>query len=456
MAPPLIPPGVHKASALIQLCVLAFEIIGATQLTPYIDMMVSQIMGVEKGDQAVAMWVCVIVGTYNISEALCARFWGATADRIGYRSAFIISISGDMFTTLLFGFSRSLPFAFAARFVDGCFCGNTPLAMGWMGSCVSDDNDTLLLAWPATAAALGFIVGPLFGSLLAEPAVWAPATFGGTIFESYPYLLPNLTFALMKLALLALVVLVLREPPTGGAACTASKLGLRIGFPMSPTLTRCIVMTSLFTGMIQARMNCFVVLGSLPRSAGGLAMSEGNYGLLLIISAVAVVAYNLTVYPAIIKRFGPHRTIILASVLCFFVMVVTPLTGLTADPAKFGSWRLVPIGVWQVCFPPLATMVIVSGMTLINREAPASHRAETMGLFQSANALARGVVIYISGVIMDFGLRAETAHGFVGGRYLAFYLLSGFCFFNIHTILKIGIPPDDEPAKEGYQSLTSE
>ena len=42
---------------------------------------------------------------------------------------------------------------------------------------------------------MGLFVGPILGGELVYPAERAPHIFGGTVFEEYPFLLPNLTYA---------------------------------------------------------------------------------------------------------------------------------------------------------------------------------------------------------------------------------------------------------------------
>lgn len=56
--------------------------------------------------------------------------------------------------------------------------------------------------------ALGTIFGSVTGGVLAQPAKKLPNVFGGTVFETFPYLLPNLLSAFMLLlGLIATIVL---------------------------------------------------------------------------------------------------------------------------------------------------------------------------------------------------------------------------------------------------------
>ncbi len=58
---------------------------------------------------------------------------------------------------------------------------------------------------------IGTIIGPAIGGLFADPSLAWPETFGGTIFETFPYLLPNLMCAGMLLVSILLGYFLLEE-----------------------------------------------------------------------------------------------------------------------------------------------------------------------------------------------------------------------------------------------------
>jgi Na+/melibiose symporter-like transporter len=59
---------------------------------------------------------------------------------------------------------------------------------------------------------LGTICGSIAGGLLAQPAKKMPSLFGQTLFETFPYLLPNVVSAAMLLLGLIATIVFLKEP----------------------------------------------------------------------------------------------------------------------------------------------------------------------------------------------------------------------------------------------------
>jgi MFS family permease len=78
--------------------------------------------GVPEND--IARWAGLTSAVFSVSQALTGIPWGAASDRYGRKTVILIGLLNTMVTTLLWGFSTSLPMAFTARALQGLGNGN--------------------------------------------------------------------------------------------------------------------------------------------------------------------------------------------------------------------------------------------------------------------------------------------------------------------------------------------
>ncbi|KAL8797055.1 MAG: hypothetical protein Q9195_000826 [Heterodermia aff. obscurata] len=118
-----------------------------------------------------------------------------------------------MLSSLLFGFSRSLTWAIAARAFAGSVNGNVGIIRTTVAELVPQKElqprafSVMPLVWT-----IGSIFGPGFGGALANPATKYPGLFGTSGFlKTYPFALPNMIASLFFLVGLAAGFLFLKE-----------------------------------------------------------------------------------------------------------------------------------------------------------------------------------------------------------------------------------------------------
>lgn len=410
--------------------------INSTLLVPYVDALVSHHLGVKRGDPRVANWVSILVGSYSVCEVLFSGLWGMLSDRIGRRPVLLVGIAGSAVAPVLFGLSQSLPAALAARLLDGFFCGNVGVTRTYLGELTDPSNEAHAFGMIALCFSIGAFIGPLLGGMLSDPMSWAPAAFSGTIFEQFPYLLPNLVYACVAVLALLVGVFSLEEtrPPRRsgwrGEDSQVVPLSARESRPVpqrssvcSPVLLRLLLGFSLLTGYSAARLQASILVLSLPRSLDGFATGPKEFGCLQVCAAVSIFLTQMLIYARGIKRFGPHRCFGAGMWLTILVTLPFPAYGLLADPDRFGAWRYLPVALWQgitqigftFCFPTI--------FMLINRECSPETRGSVNGWSNSMGALSRGLFPLAAGGLFTMGCRLEGWH-VPGGRYLVFYVVS--------------------------------
>mmetsp|Transcript_65233 Transcript_65233/g.144131 ORF Transcript_65233/g.144131 Transcript_65233/m.144131 type:complete len:512 (-) Transcript_65233:61-1596(-) len=404
-------------------------------MLPYVDRMVSGFLDASPDDPRVARMVGFLIGVYSLCEVLFSVFWGHLSDRMGRKPALLLGLAGSAVAPVFFGLSQNLPQAFAARILDGFFCGNIGVTKAYLGEIVDSTNEARGFSFLAVCFSLGLLIGPMLGGELVDAAVWAPGLFAGTIFEECPYLLPNLTYACFAAFSWVIGALFLEETlprsqrqrsraasaESGDASLVAvasrSWRALR-GLPRS--LVRIVACYCLLTGYAAAWTQNFIEVVSLPRAINGFALGPQEIGLLQNCAAIGLLLTQLLFYPHLTKRFGYLPVFFVGCAANLTVTLLFPAYGLLADSQRFPVWRYVPLACMQ-CFGQMGFgFMFPTAFVWINRETHASGLSlgPVNGWCNSLGALCRGLVPPVMGSLLSVGLGSALP----GGRYLAIFV----------------------------------
>lgn len=161
----------------------------------------------------VAEWAGFTSAVFSLSQAATGVFWGIASDRYGRKPVILLGLLCTMLACLLFGFSRSLPEAIAARAFSGSMNGNVGIIRTTVAELVPQKNlqptafSIMPLVWT-----IGTIIGPALGGVLANPVASYPRFFRNIgFFTTYPYALPNMVAGLFFLVGMLTGFLFLRE-----------------------------------------------------------------------------------------------------------------------------------------------------------------------------------------------------------------------------------------------------
>jgi MFS family permease len=129
---------------------------------------------------------------FHIGALLGNFAWGIASDRIGRKPALIGGLFGTAIAASMFGFAPTYWVAVLARFLWGFLNGNVGVSKTYIAEITDDTNSDKAMALYGTLGGFGRTIGPVLGGFLIHPATSYPATFRGTIFETYPFALPML------------------------------------------------------------------------------------------------------------------------------------------------------------------------------------------------------------------------------------------------------------------------
>ena len=124
----------------------------------------------------------------------------------------LLALTCTMVTSVLFGFSRSLGWAFAMRSLQGLSNGNVGIIRTAVAELVPQKElqprafSIMPLVWT-----VGSIFGPSFGGILVHPAERFALFRHSKLFEKYPFALPNVLISILFLFGITVGFLFLRE-----------------------------------------------------------------------------------------------------------------------------------------------------------------------------------------------------------------------------------------------------
>jgi MFS family permease len=148
---------------------------------------------------AVGKWAGICAAVFSLSQATFGVAWGRFSDTHGRKPAILLGLTATMITSLMWGFSTNLAVAIVARVLAGAGNGNVGIIRTTVAEMVPFKElqprafSLMPLVWN-----IGSIFGPSIGGALANPLDVRPGEerSGGSLFERFPYALPNIVSAI--------------------------------------------------------------------------------------------------------------------------------------------------------------------------------------------------------------------------------------------------------------------
>ncbi|KAK4953092.1 hypothetical protein LTR10_008798 [Elasticomyces elasticus] len=152
--------------------------------------------GIEETE--VGKWAGFTAAVFSLSQAAMGIPWGRFSDVHGRKPAILLGLVSTMITSLMWGFSKSLPMAIAARALSGAGNGNVGIIRTTVAEMVPFKElqprafSIMPLVWN-----IGSIFGPTIGGALANPLNVKPGEqFRNPSFlQRFPYSPPNIVSA---------------------------------------------------------------------------------------------------------------------------------------------------------------------------------------------------------------------------------------------------------------------
>ncbi|KAM4056839.1 major facilitator superfamily protein [Hirsutella rhossiliensis] len=174
-------------------CCRICEPIAFMSIFPYIYYMIEDFHITDDASQ-ISVYAGMVTSAFTLAEFATGVMWGRLSDKIGRKPVLLAGLLGTALSVLVFGFAPSLPIALFARALGGLLNGNIGVLQTTVAELVTvrEQQPRAYTIMPMVWC-IGSIIGPMIGGALARPCISYPELFPrGTIWDRYPYLLPNL------------------------------------------------------------------------------------------------------------------------------------------------------------------------------------------------------------------------------------------------------------------------
>ncbi|THC97794.1 hypothetical protein EYZ11_002710 [Aspergillus tanneri] len=168
---------------------------------------------VTDNDRKIALYAGMITSAFTFAEFSAGMFWGRMSDKIGRKPVLVMGLIGTAISMIVFGFAPNLPTAMIARALGGLLNGNIGVLQTTVAEIVTvKEHQPRAYSIMPFVWCLGSIIGPALGGALAQPCDSYPWLFQrGTIFDSFPFLLPNVVCVVILMFGIVVGLLFLEE-----------------------------------------------------------------------------------------------------------------------------------------------------------------------------------------------------------------------------------------------------
>lgn len=162
----------------------------------------------------VGKWAGICAAVFSLCQAVMGIPWGRFSDKYGRKPAILLGLASTMVTSIIWGFSKSLPMAIVARALAGMGNGNVGIIRTTVAEMVPFKElqprafSLMPLVWN-----VGSIFGPTIGGALANPFNVKPGEqrANASLLEMFPYALPNIVSAVFFAVGITVGILFLEE-----------------------------------------------------------------------------------------------------------------------------------------------------------------------------------------------------------------------------------------------------
>ncbi|KAL4941359.1 hypothetical protein BDV06DRAFT_4557 [Aspergillus oleicola] len=179
---------------------------------PYVYHMVES-FHVTDNDRKIAFYAGMITSSFTFAEFSAGMFWGRMSDKIGRKPVLVMGLVGTAISMVVFGLAPNLATAIVARSLGGLLNGNIGVLQTTVAEIVTvKEHQPRAYSIMPFVWCLGSIIGPAMGGALSQPCDNYPWLFArGTVFDRFPFLLPNLVCVVVLVSGIVVGLLFLEE-----------------------------------------------------------------------------------------------------------------------------------------------------------------------------------------------------------------------------------------------------
>ncbi|KAJ6253215.1 protein zinc induced facilitator-like 1 [Anaeramoeba flamelloides] len=452
--------------------------ISGSQMIPYLPFLVGSFSFIKTKDE-IGYYAGWIFSAYFFAKMFSAYIYADLSDRIGRKP---IIVFGNFFrgvTTLMFGFALNYTWSIVWMGLIGLLGGSIGVPKAMMSEICDDDNLSRCMSFIGAGWHSGAIFGAMIGGYASEPNVKK-----GSLFDKYPYLLPNLIAFITSFIGFILVVMKLNETLENRKSICGKKKkkekkvissdsdekelinidnsdldnGISEQFENSnddkkekqnivtktilkkpePVIDKekdssffrhlkehkyifSIVLLYGFLGIIYKWYDMVVSISViLEPSKGGLNFVAKDIGNGNLSSSISYLAVQILFYPYLAQRVTPMNIYRICSVLSSILFILFPFIHLTYNVGKGLYYTLFLISFTVRSI--LCSFGMTSTFILVNKAGPMEMNSRINGLAQVTVAILRALGPSIGGSLFSWSV--TTKRKFPFGHHFSYFILA--------------------------------
>lgn len=384
------------AKVFILLTVLV-DAIGMGLIFPVMPDLLENITGLDLAHAA--LWGGVLATSYAAMQFLFGPVVGNLSDAFGRRRVMLTALAVMAIDYAIMAMAASIWLLLVGRIVAGITAATHATASAYMADISKPHEKARNFGLIGAAFGVGFVLGPVLGSLMStidlRAPFWAAAAMAGS----------NLIFG--ALVLPETVNDAIRRPFSWARANPLSSFGA-IG--RLPGIRRYLLVFFIFNiaGFVYPAIWSFYGKARFGWDPVMIGLSLAVFGLsMALVQAVAVAPT--------IRRFGEHRTTTI---------------GFSLELVTFIGYGFLTSGFWALVFTPFAAISGVGGPALqgiMSNAAPDDQQGELQGVLSSLAAVAMGISPLVMTGTFAYFTRPEAPVQAPGAPFLLSALLMVVC-----------------------------
>ncbi|XP_035832925.1 protein ZINC INDUCED FACILITATOR-LIKE 1 [Helianthus annuus] len=354
-----------------------------------------------------------------IGRALTSVFWGMCADRYGRKPVITIGTSTVVIFNTLFGFSVNYWMAIITRFLLGSLNGLLGPIRAYACELFREEHQALGLSSISTSYGIGLVIGPALGGFLAQPAEkFSSLVSSDSLLGRFPYLLPCLCISIFALFVTTGAIwlpetlhfhqknevestsYVVDAEENTNEKKDSTLISLLKNWPLMSS----IIVYSVFSLQNMAYSEIFSLWAVSPRSLGGLSYTTEDVGIVLSITGLSLLLFQMALYPIAERRFGPIMVVRMSGVLSIPLLASYPYIAMLSGFMLFFTLSCASIvrSVLSVC--------ITTGTLMLQNKAVDQHqRGAANGIAMTLMSICKAIGPACGGALLSWSQKRLNA-----------------------------------------------
>ncbi|CAL0333629.1 unnamed protein product [Lupinus luteus] len=406
-----------------------------SSLFPFLYFMVRD-FNIAKTETDIGSYAGYVGSAYMLGRSLTSILWGMIADRYGRKPVIIIGVISVVIFNTLFGVSTSFWMAVIMRFFLGSLCGLFGPVKAYATELFREEHQAIALSTFSAAWGIGLIIGPALGGYLAQPVEKYPHIFPKDSFwDKFPYALP--CFIMSGFAFAGAIACIwipetlhnhngsnestydaeaLGKGSNGANKdnMTKKNLNLFLNWPLMSS----ILVYGVFSLHEIAYQEVFSLWAVSPTRLGGLNFTSDDVGDVLAISGVALIIYQLTLFPYFESACGPVSIARISGVISIPLLQSYPFIAMLS-----GITLYIVISIASILKYILQVTIVTGLFILQNRLVEQHQRGAANGIAMTAMSLFKTIGPATGGAILSWSQKRMNA-SFLPGTHMLFFIMN--------------------------------